>query len=122
MDRAIHTPWNYDSKDRRNFEYPTGESMTVPDMTLGLSELLARYTRGAEIPMFQPIYEGDTDAPDISRMDTVEKTAYAQHIAQQIDHTRKKLSDKKAEKAKEDAKPIPVAAPAAADFDPPKRE
>jgi len=118
----VHTPWNYDSKNSRNFEYPKGESLTVPDMTLPLSELLARYTRGSEVPMFQPIYEGDTDVPDISRMDTVEKTAYAKHIAQQIDHTRKKLSDKKAEKALEDAKPIPVAAPSAADFDPPKPE
>lgn len=51
-------------------------SLTVPDMTLGLRDLLERYVRGEHVSTFQPVYSDDPDVPDnletLSPMDRID--------------------------------------------------
>lgn len=79
---AVKTWWNFDSLVGR--EMPTGVSLTVPDQTLSLKDLLARYTRGQDVVSFTPIFNGDSDLPDPSRMDALERLDYARHIKNQL--------------------------------------
>lgn len=55
-----------------DMEIPQGVSMTVPDQTLSLRELIDRYTRGVPVRTHQPVYNGDEDLPDFERLDLVD--------------------------------------------------
>ena len=47
-------------------------SMTIPDQTLPLKELISRFTRGLPITDYRPIYDEKGDLPDPRKMDLVE--------------------------------------------------
>lgn len=47
-------------------------SRTVPDQTLSLKELISRHTRGIPVPTFDPVYDGEENFPDLSRMTPME--------------------------------------------------
>lgn len=70
-------------------EGPFPPSETVPDMSLTPREILDRYTRtGAFPPGRTPIYNGDTDFPDTSRMTVQEKLDYAKELRDFIKERR----------------------------------
>lgn len=57
---------------------PKGEvnaehSLTVPNMTMSLEELLKRYTRGEQVSVFEPVFNGDEDFPDVENMDVLDR-------------------------------------------------
>lgn len=64
----IRNQYNY-SLQPKDVEHPFGVSLTVPDQTLPITELIARYTRGQEIFTFQPVYHGEEPLPDLVGMD-----------------------------------------------------
>lgn len=69
-------------------------SQTVPDMTLSLQELVARYTRGQSVATFTPVYYGEEEEfADVSRMDPLERLEYARFIREKIADTRTSLAE-----------------------------
>lgn len=88
-------------------------SLTVPGMTLGLKELLQRFVRGDNVTTFQPSYLGDdSDMPDVSRMNTMERIEMAAEIKQAIKrHQYQSNAKPSGSPIVEDPKPSPGAEP-----------
>jgi len=61
-----------------NYVRPQGEvnnlpSLTVPDMSIPLSVLLDKFTRGQPLPAsYNPVYDEDNDLPDPRTLDLVD--------------------------------------------------
>lgn len=79
---------------KTNYNYrdvlPTGEinnepSLTVPDQSLTVSEILSRFTRGLPVSGARiPIYDVDDDMPDPRTMDLADRQSYAEYAQEQI--------------------------------------
>lgn len=92
---------------------PIGEenrspSMTVPNQTLSLQELLKRYVRGQDVTVMPGVYHGeDHDMPDIEHMDAVERLELAQKIRGGIESAQErnaKIAEAKKVEAEQKAK------------------
>lgn len=83
----------------------TQPSMTVPDQSLTVRELMDRFARGLPLGGARvPIYEGEDDnTPDFSRMDLSEIEDYQIQIRQELEEIRERMTakSKKADTAKE---------------------
>jgi hypothetical protein len=80
-------------------------SMTIPDQTMSIREIMNRYARGLPIAGEKfPLYEGDDDEnlPDLSRMDKIEKIEATRRIQDEVLDIQKKYEDdkKKSDRAK----------------------
>lgn len=100
--RKVRTWYNYNRSDARD-EMPRGISLTIPDQTLPMKELLARYTRGQQITTFTPVYNGDNDFPDVSRMTELELLEMKMGINEHIKETRDALITRSKQRAFEKA-------------------
>lgn len=69
--RVIRT-WLTFQLETTDQEVPEGESMTVPDMTLTIPELLERHTRGQAIPIAGNAIYSEGELPDLRTLDLVE--------------------------------------------------
>lgn len=72
-----------------------GESLTEPDMTLRLGQLLERHSRGRNIPMKEPLYF-DTEIPTFSDMTDVER--YRDQLQRRLEETQEFLKKEQLEK------------------------
>lgn len=71
----------YANFDISNFkEHPDPVSLTVPDMSLSLPELVLRYTRGQYVSTYDAKYDDDFELPDFSKMDTMDKIEYLKEL------------------------------------------
>ncbi len=98
-------------------EIPYGETLTVPDATLGLQEMLERHTRGQGITTFLPNYTTEEevalglDLHEIKKMDTFQKLEMSRDIRGKLEKIRDKVAaDEKEQKAKERQEEIQAAA------------
>lgn len=73
---------NYALQDA-HVEWPEGESMTEPDLSLSIPELLDRHARGLPLPFYEADYS-DLDLPDFEAMDLVEIAEYRENLAAHI--------------------------------------
>lgn len=64
-------------------EWPVGESMTEPDLSLTIPELLDRHARGLPLPFYEADYS-ELDLPDFDAMDLVEIAEYRENLAAHI--------------------------------------
>lgn len=69
-----------------------GESMTEPDMTLRLGQLLEQHSRGRDIPMKTPLFF-DTEIPTFSDLTDVDR--YREQLQRRLDETDKFILDEK---------------------------
>ena len=71
----IRTQWK---PPTTGYEENSQPSLTIPDQTLSVTEILARHTRGQDISQFiRAIQHGDDqDLPDLARMDISERYDY----------------------------------------------
>lgn len=83
--------FNFDSGHGK--EDPKGQSMTVPDQSMSVQELLDRYVRGQDLPMKQPIWNGEEEFPDIAVMTPQERLDYARELQDNIVKMQAKLDD-----------------------------
>lgn len=97
--RRLNT-WNsYDIHVHATLEdYEPGTSMTNPNHTKSLKELLSMYTRGSDVVTLQPVYQLDGESddfdtllPDIEKMDALQKLEYRDQVRQFIRDTKKDL-------------------------------
>lgn len=73
---------NYQLQDA-HVEWPTGESMTEPDLSLSIPELLDRHARGLPLPFYEEDYS-ELDLPDFAAMDLAEIQEYRENLAEHI--------------------------------------
>lgn len=95
----IRTQWNRPYWDVKKETF-TKPSMTIPDETLTIKEILQRYTSGQPIPGGkEPIYEGEEPTFPLNweKLDLEEKMQYLNNARQALqDHeeeTRKKIKE-----------------------------
>lgn len=80
-----------------------GVSLTVPDMTMSLKELVDRHTRGLEVPQYQPVYNGYELIPDHRMMDLEEVNQLKKSLQSEISEHEEnlKIAKDNARKAKD---------------------
>lgn len=81
--RTVFTSANYSEDLANNFEYPVGESETVPDMTVDLRLMLNRQASGMMVPYHQAPYS-EEDYPDFFKMDEFELAEYRLNLAHKM--------------------------------------
>ncbi len=80
-------------KNSLNYEYTEeqGEvsylpSMTIPDQTMSIRNIVDRYTRGLPVTGFTPVYEGeDFYMPDPRTLDLVERQELADQVKEEVE-------------------------------------
>lgn len=78
------------------FGNPIGEfnplpSETVPNMTMSIQEIMAKYVRGENITVFEPVYNDDPLFDGIEKMDQLERLELAQHLKIGVDNFREQF-------------------------------
>lgn len=97
------TPYTYPEFPSNN-EINTQPSLTIPDQTMSIQEILSRYARGIEPDNVRtPIYEGEDAMPDISKMDLADQQAFREAVEEELDGIKNHYAEKvkKAEEEKE---------------------
>ena len=113
--KKVRNQFNYNPNDSGNKEHFKKPSLTVPDMSMTITELVTRYTRGQNIKVLSPSwYESEDKIPEfdghIDKLDKFEKMDLAKKTAEEIKTTtesikkrRKSAKIKADEKAKKEA-------------------
>ena len=73
-------------------EENTAPSKTVPGMTLSLQELLKKYVRGENVTTFEPVFDSDSDLPDVSKLDALERLDMARNLREFVSDEQAKRS------------------------------
>lgn len=96
--------FNFDP-DKCKKESSDKPSLTVPDMTLDVKELVSRYIRGQEVDTFNPVYLGeDEEFVDIEKLDEPDRLEYLQSLGKDIVRLQKRVAEEQAaDKASPDA-------------------
>lgn len=102
----FRTPYNFDASDECLYETPVGESMTEPDQSYSVKEILERFTSGTlsreEIEHTSDYFNDDIDNPDPHILDLTD----IDDIARQGMDARKKIEEAiAASKDSNDAQP-----------------
>lgn len=95
-------PTNFNGLARSTKEANSGKSVTVPDQSMTVDEILKRFTRGLGFAQGKiPIYEGEENtSPDLSRMDLSEIEELALKTKQAIAEGEAKVTEHQAKKNK----------------------
>ena len=76
---------NYDYIEQKG-EVNNLPSMTIPDQTMSIRNIIDRYTRGLPVTGFTPVYDGeDFFMPDPKTLDLVERQEMAEQIKQRVE-------------------------------------
>lgn len=69
-------------------------SMTQPDMTLTMRQLLENHTRGTyALKEYNPVFNEENEVPNFKAMDLVEIQEYRMRLAEQMENDKQKLAD-----------------------------
>jgi hypothetical protein len=77
-------------------EINNSPSLTVPDQTLTIRELLQRHTRGLPMPshkLGEPMYNEDFELPDMKTLDLVERDELKMKIDEQITENQQTIKN-----------------------------
>lgn len=96
--KKIQTQNNYNYKDHKG-EIPKGVSLTIPDQSMSIRQLIERHTRGQQIPIHMPSYQFTSDSeidesmniPDMEKLDYFEKVELKENVQETIDETKKSI-------------------------------
>lgn len=78
----------------KKYEKNTKPSVTVPDQTMSLREILTRYAHGLPIDsMKTPIYEGEEYVPDPQFMDLADREEFKKQAYREIEETKQKFEE-----------------------------
>lgn len=102
----IRTPFN--SKEfKKNYEVNDEPSMTIPDQTMSITEILRRYASGLPISGEKvPIYHDEEDLPEWKTLDLSEKQELKDQIAEDIRQYQVALQEQERKRKKEAAEKI----------------
>lgn len=78
-------------RDNEKFTLP---SMTIPDQSMSIKEILERYARGLPMDGKVPIYEGeDGDGIDPRRLDLAEREHLKKVYTEELEEIKKQLGE-----------------------------
>lgn len=92
------------SNDELFGEKNTEPSLTVPDQTLSMRQILERYYRGEAVSIYEPVYSDDEDVPDVEKMDKLEKLDLLRDVKEGISEIQDRMAAKKAKEARDEVK------------------
>lgn len=94
----MYQVFNLLSPPPRQFEVILGPSMTIPDQTMSIKDIMARFTRGLPIEGGKtPIYYGeDNDFPDMSRLDISERQEIIENYQNELKDIQTRHQQKQA--------------------------
>lgn len=96
--RTVKTMFNADFFPVQG-EVNTKPSMTIPDQTLPIREILARYAKGLPVSVKTPIYEGeDNNLPDPRTLDLVDIQNLKEQVKEEIKELGKRAIKEDADK------------------------
>lgn len=99
--RAVRTPANYRiGQLKTDFEKVDPVSVTIPDQSLSLGELLDRYSKGQYVRTRKGVYLGEEDVPDIEKLDYFERIELKEQNAEHIRGLRSDLQKAESTKRK----------------------
>jgi len=80
-------------------------SMTVPDQSMSMREILSRYASGLPLGAGRvPIYEDpESDLPDLANMDLADRELYLANAKAELDEVNARLKEKETEKQRKAA-------------------
>lgn len=85
------TPWNAGEFPKSEGEKNYSPSMTVPDQSMSISEIMSRYARGLPMEGVKvPIYDEENDLPDPKTMDLAERQEYMEMAKDEISLIKEK--------------------------------
>lgn len=90
----------------KRYEVPDKVSMTIPDQTLSIRDIMRRFAAGLPIDGEKvPIYDGeDSDMPDLKNMDLAERQEYIETAKAELSDLNVKLEADRLKKAKKPEK------------------
>ncbi len=83
----------------KSYEHNYGPSLTIPDQTLSIRQILERHSRGLPLDGWKvPIWDGeDNDLPDIRTLDLAERQELAHLYQQELNNYNKSTNVDKVE-------------------------
>jgi hypothetical protein len=96
---------NDDDFKGRGAEYNDQPSVTIPDQSLTMRELVERHVKGRDVAVLTPVYNGEESDVQIERMDPQERLDYARWLKGRISELERKLENDR-ENSTEDAEII----------------
>lgn len=96
--KVVRNSLNYDFTSVSG-EVFTKKSLTIPDATMSLRELLDRYARGLPVNGSEPVYHGDeVEIPNLKAMDLTEIHELKEATANEVSNLRNKAQSESAVK------------------------
>lgn len=93
----IRTPYNHETyRAEKRYERNDQPSLTIPDQTLTIPEILRRYARGIPLDSIVklPIYDGeDIYNPDMRTLDLTEQAELIEQRSQELKKLNKELEE-----------------------------
>lgn len=92
-------------------ESNTRPSLTVPDMTLSIKDILLNHTRGRALPILaqEPVYNGDVLIPNPKKMDMTDVDEMRRSIREQNDEIKKTANEEIKAKRRKEPEQVPEA-------------
>lgn len=89
------TPYNAHEFEKR-YETNPFPSMTVPDQTMSIREIMQRFAKGLPIDGSKvPIYDEENDLPDLRTLDLAEREDYINSYTAELNEIKQKQEKKK---------------------------
>lgn len=92
---------HYDNKNYDDREVNKGKSLTIPDQSMSVAELMRRYASGLPLAGERvPFYDSDFDieVPDLKKLDLAEIQELKEQYATQVEFYKKQLQEEQKEK------------------------
>lgn len=91
MKPKIQTPWSHTVQKEKG----GGKSLTIPDQTMSISEILQRYVRGQSLGGHadEGQYYEDDDARDLDRMELTDRMEYIAQRGKEYRDLKQKQQD-----------------------------
>lgn len=83
----------FNAKPQPTFETVGTRRHTIPDQTMSIRQILARYVKGQPIDQVErePIYYGEEELPQLERMDLADRQAYREALQEHISSLENQL-------------------------------
>lgn len=113
MFKLINQHTYKDFPDHRKYEMNGKPSKTVPGQSVPLRQLVERYVRGQEVPVFEPSYDEHGHLPDnLETMSRFDKIDLARQIRESIqEHQNRPKPEPKPTKPEPAPVPVPDSPP-----------
>jgi hypothetical protein len=103
----VRTPFNFDYGIDAKAEVNDLPSLTVPDQTMSVKEILERYARGLPLGAGErvPMYDEEDDLPDPRTLDLVDRQELSEQFKSEIEYVRAQQEEARKKEAEGQVQP-----------------